>query len=36
MKIVDLALDKFHLNQGFAYVEFNIADEAGNVIKHSK
>lgn len=34
--MVDYALDKLHPNQGrgFAYVEFETADEAENAMKH--
>lgn len=34
--MVDFALDKLHPNQGrgFAYVEFETADEAENAMKH--
>lgn len=36
IKMVDFALDKLHPNQGrgFAYVEFETADEAENAMKH--
>jgi RNA recognition motif-containing protein len=34
--MVDFAMDKLHPNQGrgFAYVEFETADEAENAMKH--
>lgn len=34
--MVDFAIDKLHPNQGrgFAYVEFETADEAENAMKH--
>lgn len=34
--MVDFAVDKLHPNQGrgFAYVEFETADEAENAMKH--
>jgi len=36
IKMVDFAMDKLHPNQGrgFAYVEFETADEAENAMKH--
>ena len=36
IKMVDFALDKLHPNhgRGFAYVEFETADEAENAMKH--
>lgn len=36
IKMVDFAMDKLHPNQGrgFAYVEFDTADEAENAMKH--
>lgn len=36
IKMVDFTMDKLHPNQGrgFAYVEFETADEAENAMKH--
>lgn len=36
IKMVDFSMDKLHPNQGrgFAYVEFETADEAENAMKH--
>lgn len=36
IKLVDFGVDKFHPNhgRGFAYVEFETADEAENAMKH--
>ena len=36
IKMVDFAIDKLHPNhgRGFAYVEFETADEAENAMKH--
>lgn len=35
IKLVDFPIDKIHNNnKGFAYVEFETADEAENAMKH--